>query len=150
MLSVACERARARARRACNPPGFDHGCSPVSFRPTLEPTRDKLYPFKPSQASTCTRVRTTIPTIPTPPTTRRQIRNLVRPNKADSDAVDARCEMDLRCGAAFTRFQTKLLQNRYDEVGQDVISYGPCQFPTLGFVVDRKRWWRSRIFLITP
>ena len=47
--------------------------------------------------------------------------------------------MDLRCGAAFTRFQTKLLQNRYDEVGQDVISYGPCQFPTLGFVVDRKR-----------
>ena len=41
-------------------------------------------------------------------------------------------------GAAFTRFQTLRLQKVFPEVlsGQ-VISYGSCQFPTLGFVVER-------------
>ena len=34
-------------------------------------------------------------------------------------------------------FQTFKLQNKFDGVGGGVISYGPCQFPTLGFVVDR-------------
>lgn len=35
-------------------------------------------------------------------------------------------------------FQTFKLQNRFDGVGEHgPISYGPCQFPTLGFVVDR-------------
>ena len=28
-------------------------------------------------------------------------------------------------------------QNRFDELQEGVISYGPCQFPTLGFIVDR-------------
>lgn len=28
-------------------------------------------------------------------------------------------------------------QRRFDELQKEVISYGPCQFPTLGFVVDR-------------
>jgi DNA topoisomerase-3 len=60
-----------------------------------------------------------------------------RPNPHFNDAVEARQEIDLRLGAAFTRFQTKRLQNRYDNLGNSVISYGPCQFPTLGFVVER-------------
>src|SRR5690606_969387 len=67
------------------------------------------------------------------------INNLVSPNKRDSDAVEARSEIDLRIGAAFTRFQTIRLKNRFN-LGlpdQQPISYGPCQFPTLGFVVDR-------------
>ena len=53
-------------------------------------------------------------------------------------AVDARSELDLRIGAVFTRFQTLQLKHKFDEL-QDtkVISYGSCQFPTLGFVVDR-------------
>lgn len=35
-------------------------------------------------------------------------------------------------------FQTFKLQNKFDGVGDTgPISYGPCQFPTLGFVVDR-------------
>jgi DNA topoisomerase IA len=34
------------------------------------------------------------------------------------------------------RFQTLLLQGRFEGVG-GTISYGPCQFPTLGFIVDR-------------
>ncbi|KAJ8076355.1 DNA topoisomerase [Marasmius tenuissimus] len=50
-------------------------------------------------------------------------------------AVEARIAIDLKIGAAFTRYQTKNLQNHIEKQG--VISYGPCQFPTLGFVVSR-------------
>ncbi|KAJ3034776.1 DNA topoisomerase 3-alpha [Rhizophlyctis rosea] len=52
-------------------------------------------------------------------------------------AVDARAELDLRIGAAFTRMQTLRLQGRFSQLQGEVISYGSCQFPTLGFVVDR-------------
>lgn len=53
-------------------------------------------------------------------------------------AVQARQELDLRIGASFTRMLTLALQDRYD-FGADVhmLSFGPCQFPTLGFVVER-------------
>jgi DNA topoisomerase III len=64
-------------------------------------------------------------------------RTLTPPNQLDSDAVDARMEIDLRIGACFTRWQTLRLQARFDGVGDMPISYGPCQFPTLGFVVER-------------
>ena len=41
-------------------------------------------------------------------------------------------------GAAFTRFQTMRLQKVFPDVlAQQLISYGSCQFPTLGFVVAR-------------
>ncbi|GMI98096.1 topoisomerase 3alpha [Hibiscus trionum] len=68
--------------------------------------------------------------------------NLVDPNQWFSDAVDARQEIDLRIGASFTRFQTMLLRDKFviDSATDDrnlVLSYGPCQFPTLGFVVER-------------
>ncbi|KAI1278104.1 DNA topoisomerase 3-alpha [Halotydeus destructor] len=61
--------------------------------------------------------------------------NLVEPDKKAADAVAVRSELDLRIGAAFTRFQTVYLQNKLTLEG--VISYGSCQFPTLGFVVER-------------
>ncbi|XP_050227731.1 DNA topoisomerase 3-alpha isoform X2 [Mercurialis annua] len=68
--------------------------------------------------------------------------NLVSPNQWFSDAVDARQEIDLRIGASFTRFQTMLLRDKFviDSAQDDrnlVLSYGPCQFPTLGFIVER-------------
>ncbi|CAA7404068.1 unnamed protein product [Spirodela intermedia] len=70
------------------------------------------------------------------------VQNLVRPNKLLADAVDARQEIDLRIGASFTRFQTMLLKDAFvldflDEDRNLVLSYGPCQFPTLGFIVER-------------
>ncbi|XP_060067173.1 DNA topoisomerase 3-alpha-like [Ylistrum balloti] len=74
----------------------------------------------------------------TPQAIQRACRNLVEPDKNTSDAVDVRQELDLRIGAAFTRFQTLRLQKIFPEVLSDqLISYGSCQFPTLGFVVER-------------
>ncbi|WIA41751.1 hypothetical protein OEZ86_009091 [Tetradesmus obliquus] len=73
----------------------------------------------------------------------RALQQLVAPNAADAAAVDARQEIDLRIGASFTRFQTLLLQDKFDWAGGGVeaerliLSYGPCQFPTLGIIVQR-------------
>ncbi|XP_054990080.1 DNA topoisomerase 3-alpha isoform X1 [Sorex araneus] len=64
--------------------------------------------------------------------------NLTEPDQRVSDAVEVRQELDLRIGAAFTRFQTLRLQRIFPEVlAEQLISYGSCQFPTLGFVVER-------------
>uniref|UniRef100_A0A1I8AHR0 DNA topoisomerase n=1 Tax=Steinernema glaseri TaxID=37863 RepID=A0A1I8AHR0_9BILA len=76
-------------------------------------------------------------------------------------AVDCRSELDLRIGlwemspefprlqgssgAAFTRLQTLHLRQRFGTelsggmggADKQVVSYGSCQFPTLGFVVER-------------
>ena len=66
-------------------------------------------------------------------------RQLQRPDKRKADAVAARSELDLRAGAAFTRFQTFRIDGRYEDVQTKVVSYGPCQFPTLGFIVQRQQ-----------
>ncbi|XP_061849050.1 DNA topoisomerase 3-alpha isoform X1 [Colius striatus] len=64
--------------------------------------------------------------------------NLTQPDQRTSDAVDVRQELDLRIGAAFTRFQTLRLRRIFPDILADqLISYGSCQFPTLGFVVER-------------
>ena len=44
----------------------------------------------------------------------------------------------MRIGASFTRFQTMRFQKRFPSfLSNSLISYGSCQFPTLGFVVER-------------
>ncbi|XP_012294191.2 DNA topoisomerase 3-alpha isoform X1 [Aotus nancymaae] len=74
----------------------------------------------------------------TPHAVRTACENLTKPDQRVSDAVDVRQELDLRIGAAFTRFQTLRLQKIFPEVlAEQLISYGSCQFPTLGFVVER-------------
>ncbi|KAL9097947.1 MAG: hypothetical protein Q9163_006296 [Psora crenata] len=69
------------------------------------------------------------------------------------NAVAARSELDLRLGAAFTRFTTLTLQalgpplarSGPEDKTNKTISYGSCQFPTLGFVVDR--YFKVRKFI---
>jgi DNA topoisomerase-3 len=65
------------------------------------------------------------------------IANLVEPDENVSRAVDIRKELDKRFGFAFTRYQTDLLKRSQCIQGPSVVSYGPCQFPTMGFVINR-------------
>ncbi|KAJ1977932.1 DNA topoisomerase 3-alpha [Dimargaris xerosporica] len=65
------------------------------------------------------------------------MRNPIELDYRQVDAVDARTELDLRIGSSFTRFQTLRISPRFKETERRIISYGPCQFPTLGFVVEQ-------------
>ncbi|BFZ55863.1 DNA topoisomerase [Savitreella phatthalungensis] len=67
-------------------------------------------------------------------------RNLRPLDMRQVDAVRVRLELDLRTGAAFTRLQTRQLRGLHALLDNKTISYGSCQYPTLGFVVDR---WRK-------
>lgn len=93
----------------------------------------------------------------TPQEIRHACEHLVQPDPLQSAAVDARQELDLRTGAAFTRLQSMQLRSNHGL--QQVVSYGSCQFPTLGFVVDRynaalnfepEDFWTIQVTLPTP
>eukprot|EP00435_Cladocopium_sp_Y103_P032004 s1452_g8.t1 len=69
--------------------------------------------------------------------------NLGRPDKHLAMAVDARQELDLKIGVAFTRLMTRTFLNYAKEKfrvwDQTCLSYGPCQTPTLWFCVERHK-----------
>ncbi|EAW11515.1 DNA topoisomerase 3 [Aspergillus clavatus NRRL 1] len=67
----------------------------------------------------------------------RAARALIDVDENQANAVAARIELDLRIGAAFTRLQCLQLKPLSAALTDKIISYGSCQFPTLGFVVDR-------------
>lgn len=56
-------------------------------------------------------------------------------------AAEARQILDLKMGAAFTRFVT--LSVREKARTKDVLSIGPCQTPTCGFVYEREKAIRA-------
>ncbi|PFH57509.1 hypothetical protein XA68_14912 [Ophiocordyceps unilateralis] len=64
------------------------------------------------------------------------------------NAVRARIELDLRIGCAFTRFLCNSLRSLGGPMEKLTLSYGSCQFPTLGFVVDR--YFRVKNFVPEP
>ncbi|KAI2612626.1 DNA topoisomerase [Hypoxylon fragiforme] len=64
-------------------------------------------------------------------------RNLINLDHKQVNAVASRIELDLRIGYAFSRFLTTNIRSLGGLFSELVISYGSCQFPTLGFVVDR-------------
>jgi len=59
------------------------------------------------------------------------------PNQNQSISVDARQIIDLKVGVAFSRFQSLHLKKRFLNLNQRMITFGPCQTPTLNFCVDR-------------
>ncbi|CAK8993289.1 unnamed protein product [Durusdinium trenchii] len=69
--------------------------------------------------------------------------NLGRPDQHLAMAVDARQELDLKIGCAFTRLMTRTFLNSAKEKfrvwDQTCLSYGPCQTPTLWFCVERHK-----------
>ncbi|KAK2592903.1 DNA topoisomerase [Conoideocrella luteorostrata] len=64
------------------------------------------------------------------------------------NAVSTRIELDLRIGYAFSRFMTNSLRPMGGPMESLTLSYGGCQFPTLGFVVDR--YFRVKNFIPEP
>lgn len=62
--------------------------------------------------------------------------HLRSPNRNLAMAVEARQEIDLKIGSSMTRFMTIKYKDKIDTSAK-VLSYGPCQMPTLGFIVER-------------
>ena len=73
----------------------------------------------------------------------RALQRLVKPNACEAAAVDARQELDLKVGCSFTRLLTRALRDaarrKFGLSKLRLISYGPCQTPTLFFCVERQR-----------
>ncbi|KAM0436782.1 hypothetical protein ACHAPT_002493 [Fusarium lateritium] len=75
-------------------------------------------------------------------------RSLANLDERQVNAVATRIELDLRIGYAFTRFITNNLRPLGGPMESLTLSYGSCQFPTLGFVVDR--YFRVKNFVPEP
>lgn len=67
-----------------------------------------------------------------------------RPNRNEASSVDARQHLDLKIGIAFTRhFTSSILPALGLDEETKLLSYGPCQTPTLWFCVKRQQEIKS-------
>ena len=67
------------------------------------------------------------------------------PDDKLSLSVDARGIIDLKVGVSLTRFLTnEILPTLPSDIKTNVLSYGPCQTPTLWFCVDRFRKFQNQ------
>lgn len=73
----------------------------------------------------------------------RAAKNPVNLDMSAVSAVSCRMEIDLRVGTSFTRLLTDQLRQKGIIEKNELASYGTCQFPTLGFVVDRYKRVKS-------
>jgi DNA topoisomerase-1 len=67
--------------------------------------------------------------------------SLIDPDYNMAMAAEARQILDLKMGAAFTRFVTLSVRERART--KDILSIGPCQTPTCGFVYEREKTIRA-------
>eukprot|EP00667_Euglena_gracilis_P002404 EG_transcript_2406 len=79
----------------------------------------------------------------TAPEVKAAFQELSQPDKYAALAVDARQELDLKIGIAFSRLMTRRFLGRakanFRLRDQRFLSYGPCQTPALWFCVQRHR-----------
>jgi DNA topoisomerase-3 len=68
---------------------------------------------------------------------RNSLDNLEEPDENIANGVDIRMRIDLLLGATFTRLQTLKFRDIFLTGKSGILSYGPCQFPTLNFIVER-------------
>ncbi|EKX47433.1 hypothetical protein GUITHDRAFT_50898, partial [Guillardia theta CCMP2712] len=81
-----------------------------------------------------------------------------KPNEEEAMAVDARQEMDLKVGVTFTRLLTRRFlegaRRKFNDSKLKLLSFGPCQTPTLFFCVRRdeeirrfvpRKFWRIEV-----
>ena len=76
-----------------------------------------------------------------PKEVKKAFESLVEPDYNMAMAAEARQILDLKMGAAFTRFVT--LSVREKARTKDILSIGPCQTPTCGFVYEREKAIRA-------
>lgn len=76
-----------------------------------------------------------------PSEVKKAFENLKAPDYNLAMAAEARQILDLKMGASFTRFVTLAVRERARTKG--VLSIGPCQTPTCGFVFEREKAIRN-------
>ncbi|KAG9391189.1 DNA topoisomerase 3 alpha [Carpediemonas membranifera] len=89
----------------------------------------------------------------------RALDNLDKLDTALAAAADVRSELDLRIGAAFTRHLTLSARRHMGMSAPKLLSYGPCQIPTLGLVIEAadrhdtfipQSFWYLKLFATLP